>query len=85
MAKFSFECKDCNFVKDLLRPVCPPDGFVVCGHCKKPMTRAASAPTSRMVEVLDNGLMTRRVERPANADQLYKDRAQDAEAQKNKL
>lgn len=85
MPKFTFECKDCDFTKDLLRPTCPPVGVVVCGHCNKPMARLAGAASSRMVEVLDNGLMTKRVERPANAEALYKERARDAEAAKNKL
>jgi len=52
-------------------------GFVdvKCPICKVPMTRESEAPTSRVVEVLDSGLMSRRVERPADAERLYKERA----------
>ena len=40
------------------------------------MVRAEGAPTSaRLLETLDNGLMARRVERPADAERLYKERA----------
>lgn len=49
---------------------------VLCPVCKHPMWRDDVAPTSRIVETLDNGLMTRRVERPAEAERLFKERSE---------
>lgn len=46
-----------------------------CCVCGKPMKRAPKAATSRVTETLDNGLMSRRIERPADAERLYKERA----------
>ncbi len=82
MAKYSYGCI-CGFRFDCLRST--PPKTVPCPECKLEMTRQGSPATARMVEVLDNGMMTRRVERPANAEQLYKDRARDSEIDKHKL
>jgi len=89
MPQYAYEC-DCGATKTFIRPKEPPKEFTP--FCVNPsctikgfMRRVPSSASSRMVETLDNGLMTRRVERPANAEQLYKDRARDAEAAKNKL
>jgi len=34
------------------------------------------APTTRIVESLDNGLMPRAIERPAESERLFKERAE---------
>ncbi len=82
MPKFSFNCM-CGFVFHCLRSV-PPES-IKCPECNLDMKRMILPASMRMVEVLDNGLMSRKVERPANAEQLYKDRAKQAEQDKNKL
>lgn len=84
MPKYSFVC-GCGNRRDLIRPAGRQNGPFNCDKCGELMTRDPSPATSRMVEILDNGLMTRRVERPANAEKLYKDRAQQMEADKHKL
>lgn len=43
--------------------------------CGAPLKREPRAPTATVSETLDNGLMARRVERPADAERLYKERA----------
>lgn len=40
------------------------------------MSRLAGDATSRITEVLDNGLMSRKVERLADADRLFKEQAE---------
>jgi hypothetical protein len=39
------------------------------------LKRTPKAPTAQVTETLDNGFMARRVERPAEAERLYKERA----------
>lgn len=43
------------------------------------MVRNPKPPTSNVVERLDNGFMARAVERPADAERLYKERARQSE------
>jgi hypothetical protein len=48
---------------------CPPE---CCGQAMKRTPRGA---TSRVVESLDNGVMTKRLERLADAERLFRERA----------
>lgn len=51
--------------------------------CGGEMVRVPKPPTSTVFERLDNGMMVRAVERPADAERLYKERAlQDPLAEK---
>ena len=46
-----------------------------CPFCGSEMEREMNGPSARVVEKLDNGVMSRSVERLADAERLYKDRA----------
>lgn len=46
-----------------------------CKVCAGPVVREISVVTSRTVETIDNGLMSKPVERLANAQEIYKERA----------
>jgi len=48
---------------------------ILCPVCKHPMARDIKPASSRILETLDSGLMSRRVERPADAERLFKERA----------
>lgn len=48
---------------------------VYCPKCGARMVRIVKPPTSQVVERLDDGHMIRAVERPAEAERLYKERA----------
>lgn len=50
-----------------------------CKECSEIMTRNASGPTAAVKEKLDNGVMIRAVERLADAEKLYHDRAINAD------
>lgn len=50
-----------------------------CGHCGGIMTRRATGPGARKVEVLDNGLMARSVERLTDAEELQDKRARESD------
>jgi len=82
--KYDFICNTCLAPKSILRKMEPALDFSMkCPECEEGvMLRAPSSVTSRMTETLDNGLMTRRIERPANAENLYKERERQADAAK---
>lgn len=46
-----------------------------CPTCGKALKREPKAPSTQMMETLDNGAMVKRVERLQNAEELHRDRA----------
>lgn len=48
-----------------------------CKECDTIMKRHAKPPTAQKMEVLDNGIMTEKLERFQNAEELYKNRKVD--------
>jgi hypothetical protein len=48
---------------------------VQCNQCGDFMDRDPHPPSTRITETLDNGAMVRKVERPANAEEMYRERA----------
>lgn len=78
MPVFNLVCSTCGETSKVLRKSEKEISKVKCAECKGKMVRAESSPpSSRIVEVLDNGLMSKSVERPADAERLYKERAQE--------
>jgi PHP family Zn ribbon phosphoesterase len=69
---FNFACECGNRVTKLRSA---PPAEVSCPECGRPMKRAAMGPTSRCTEVLDNGAMSRPLERLDNAEEIFRDRA----------
>lgn len=76
MPVFDFLCENCQKELRVLRKAMPES--VPCDTCKAAMKRKAAGggASARIVEVLDNGLMTRRVERLADAERLFKERVE---------
>ena len=81
MPVFCFNCKKCDIQALLLRNKAPDPP--TCEKCHKAMVRITKGATSRITEVLDNGLMTRKVERPAEAERLFKERADADQKRRN--
>lgn len=76
MPALTMVCPKCGHKKRLLRPAGVTNVTYAC-VCGQTMVREFGAQASaRIVEVLDNGLMTRRVERLADAERLFKERAE---------
>jgi PHP family Zn ribbon phosphoesterase len=50
-----------------------------CEKCGGSVSRTATGPGAQKVETLDNGLMARALERPADAERLYKERHDSAD------
>lgn len=80
MPLFHWACPVCNVV---LRRILDAKGneYVVIGSCPTKdcpgaLKRAPKPPTAQAVETLDNGFMVRRLERPVDAERLYRERAQ---------
>lgn len=64
-------------IKVLIRKSTKELAGILCPDCKAPMMREPEGPSSNITEVLDNGMMARKVERPADAERLYKERAKE--------
>ena len=75
MPQFFYNCTTCKIDK---RRVCMPEEAIilpVCPTCYGPMARAPRGPSSNVVEHLDNGFMSKAIDRPAEAERLYKERS----------
>jgi hypothetical protein len=65
--------------KQVIRRILPPDKSNIEFPCKPDcggiMRRAPRPPSTNVVERLDSGFMPRAIERPADAERLYHERA----------
>ena len=81
MPLFYYKCSIC---KKPGRRICSPEEAEehppLC--CGVPMVRAPQGPTARVVETLDNGVMTKKLERLADAERLFHERAQATEKER---
>lgn len=75
MPMYRFKCPECSSEVRILRRPEKAGDAVECPHCKVPMKRNAQGASSKVVEVLDNGIMSRRVERLANIEEINKERS----------
>jgi len=79
MAAFYFWCDTCDVqVRKYLNKT-PVDE--VCPTCNSPLRRTVQAASTRVVEMLDNGVMRRSVERLSDAERLFKDRSKQGSSQ----
>lgn len=80
MPVFNYRCVSCGYKFGKMAatrnpPPCPKCG----GDCRSDPT----GPTAQVNEILDNGLMPRRLERLRDAERLYKERAQNDPRKRN--
>lgn len=83
MPKYNFTCSTCGArrTRIFLQPwrmqtIATQEASKRCPRgCTEPMGRDDPAVTTAVVETLDNGAMSRKVERFADAERLYKERA----------
>ncbi len=75
MPLFRFVCIECAL--KAARFLSPTEARLPlpCTQCAGKMKRDVQVPSMQVVERLDNGLMPRAVERLADAERLFKDRA----------
>jgi putative FmdB family regulatory protein len=75
MPAYHFECPSCSHRRTKLLSVSKSKEAQKCEKCGGEMVRNISPPTSQTLERLDNGFMNRAIERPVDAERLYKERA----------
>ncbi len=77
MPLFYYRCDACQFQKRRLRSAADGNEPWTCPKalCQGVMLREAKGATANVVERLDSPHMVRAVERPADAERLYKERA----------
>lgn len=75
MPIYLYVCESCKTEKKKL--LSPEDSKLQqsCLKCKGNLKRTPQAPNTSVKETLDNGIMVRKIERPANAQELYKERS----------
>jgi hypothetical protein len=74
MPMYYYQCETCK--KERRRICSPEESGKAPSCCGQPMKRAPRACTSRCVETLDNGLMTKSLERLTDAERLFHERAE---------
>lgn len=75
MAKFNASCRNCGYKGAIIRARAPDFSTLPCPKCATLFLERDEEPaTTRITEVLDNGLMSRRVERLADVERMVKDR-----------
>jgi hypothetical protein len=82
MPMFHMRCRVCKAEDDRLLSSSADISGVPCRKCGRRapcMRRAAHGPSVQVMERLDNGAMPRAVERLADAERLYADRAAKAD------
>lgn len=77
MPLFHYKCDACGEQRRRLLVAARGNEVWPCPQpgCGGAMRRAPKPPTTNVAERLDNGLMPRAVERPADAERLYHERA----------
>jgi hypothetical protein len=77
MPVFYFECPVCHMPDRMILSPEEGKGDVPCRapDCSGKLKRTRKAPTTRITETLDNGLMARSLERLADAEKIHHDRA----------
>jgi putative FmdB family regulatory protein len=76
MALYHFSCSGCEeATRRLLEP--SEASSQICKKCGDKLTRVPNPPTAAVVEVLDNGVMSKKVERFKEAERLYRERAKN--------
>lgn len=73
MPVFHYFCFQCQ--KETKKLLAKEVDSLECPFCGAELERDMKGPSARVVEKLDNGVMRRSVERLADAERLYKDRA----------
>lgn len=76
MAMYCYKCSTCGATARFLADPATKQGLVPClASCGGAMERDQRGPSSRVTEVIDTGGMPRSLERLADAERIYKERA----------
>ena len=76
MPIYYYKCPECEKTnRRLLSGESEADKVILLCQCTAEMVRAPQPPTAQIVETLDNGVMVRKLERLADAEQIHKEMA----------
>ncbi len=75
MPLFNYECDFCGGIIKRILTVDESQKEVFCKTCQSVLRRIHKPASSQVKEVLDNGIMTRKIERYSDAEELFYDRA----------
>lgn len=76
MPIYYFRCPQCDdSTRRLLKPEQIDDFVLYCTKCGEKVERLSMGPSVRITETLDNGVMVRRLERLADAEQIHDEMA----------
>jgi hypothetical protein len=81
MPLYNFVCCKCHQRQRRILTLEAAKQIQMCGKtlqdgkvCKYILKRSPVPPSTQTTEVIDNGIMTKRLERPADAERLYSER-----------
>lgn len=78
MPLYNFVCMACGAAnRHLMKAADLANAVCLCDKCGGQMKRSPQPPSAIKKEVLDNGVMTKRVERLADAERLVKERSRE--------
>lgn len=78
MPVFNFFCEKCQ--KPARKILSPEEARALVIHdCGYVLKRVQNPPSSQVTETLDNGIMPKKLERYANAEELYKERSEKSD------
>lgn len=84
MPAFVLYCEKCQKTTKKLLAFCKELVDQVCDKCGSKLVRKGNGPTASVYEKLDNGAMPRSVERLRDAEELYKERADNSDPRAGK-
>jgi putative FmdB family regulatory protein len=80
MPLYYFDCGACG--KKLRRILNPAEASALLCPCGAELSRDPRPPSSQVMETLDNGIMPKRLERLADAERLFAERAEVVKKQR---
>lgn len=80
MPIYNYVCPKCGAKKARLRAPKDENLKATCTNCPADMVRDRGGPSSRVVEIRDNGIMGKAVEQVADAERIYYERAHQDES-----
>lgn len=82
MPLYQYVCPQCGESVRVMQTVEQQRDGKDCPVCDTGMERKLNAPSTRTVEVIDTGLMGKRLERLADAERIYKEHVKTVEKDK---
>lgn len=73
MPLFYWKCNECNVQLTRIYSFKESQNGEICSKCNNKMTRSEKGVNAQVYETLDNGLMSKKIERLADAQRIFSD------------